>query len=74
MRWSTVRQRMRRRREALGWSQEEAAYRCGVGSTSIGAWETGKINPTVPSFLKWCEGLEIDPARALASQRPPDAG
>ena len=73
MSWDTIRKRMRRRREALGWSQEEAAYRCGVGSTSIGAWETAKVNPTVPSFLKWCEGLEIDPARVLAPRWSPDA-
>ena len=73
MTWDTIRKRMRRRREALGWTQEEAAHRCGVGHNSIGGWETGKINPTVPSFLKWCEGLEIDPARVLASRARPDA-
>ena len=73
MTWDKIRKRMRRRREVLGWSQEEAAHRCGVGSTSIGAWETGKINPTVPSFLKWCAGLSVDPAAVLAPRWSPDA-
>ena len=74
MTWDTIRKRMRRRREVLGWSQEEAAHRCGVGVNTLGRWETNTSCPSVESWLRWCEGLGVDPARALASRAPPDAG
>ena len=66
MSWDKIRKRMRRQREAAGLSQGEAALRCGVRLETLGRWETGKLTPKMPSWLRWCEGLGVDPADMLA--------
>ncbi|MBL1256043.1 helix-turn-helix domain-containing protein [Methylocystis sp. Sn-Cys] len=49
---------VRKRREALGFSQEELADRCGFDRTYISMIERGKRNPAFLNLLKLAEGLE----------------
>jgi transcriptional regulator with XRE-family HTH domain len=48
---------LRQRREALGLSQEEFAYRAGVHRTYVGGVERGERNITVLSLEKFAGGL-----------------
>ncbi len=50
---------IRRRREELGWSQEELADRCGFDRTYISMLERGRRNPSFLNLLKLSDGLEI---------------
>ena len=52
-------QAIRRRRENLGWSQEELAARCGFDRTYVSMLERGRRNPSFLNLLKLSDGLEI---------------
>lgn len=47
------------RREALGLSQEEAAFRAGLHRSYFGDVECGKRNLALKNLLKICKALKI---------------
>lgn len=47
------------RRKAIGISQEELAFRCGVHRTYIGAIERGEKSPTLNTVKKIADGLGL---------------
>lgn len=62
-------ERVRARRNELGWSQEAAADACGVHWTFLGQVERGQRNLTLHNILKVAHGLDLDPG-ALVSGLP----
>jgi DNA-binding XRE family transcriptional regulator len=49
---------LRRRRDALGWSQEELARRAGLSRAGVGAIETGRLVPSAAAALALAEALQ----------------
>ena len=47
-----MRNLIRERREALGWSQAELAERLAVSRQTVNAIETGKYDPSLPLAFK----------------------
>ena len=47
-----MRNHVRERREALGWSQAELAERLAVSRQTVNAIETGKYDPSLPLAFK----------------------
>ncbi|MDB5801069.1 MAG: transcriptional regulator [Rhodocyclales bacterium] len=56
---------IRRRRLALGWSQEEFAEQAGVHRTYIGMLERGEKNVTIYNIEKIALALGVEPALLL---------
>ena len=56
---------LRRYREALGVSQEEFAFQCGLHRTYISGVERGVRNPTVLVLEKIALALKVPSARLL---------
>lgn len=52
--------RIRERREAKGWSQEQLAIEAGVDNSHLGKLERGEGNPTIKLVFRITEALEID--------------
>jgi len=50
-------ERVLNRRQELGLTQEELAYKCDLDRTYISLIERGKINPSFTHLLKLCIGL-----------------
>lgn len=55
----TVGQRLRLRRQELGYSQELTAEKAGLHPTYIGQVERGEKNATIESIAKICTALEL---------------
>ncbi len=55
----TVGQRIRLKRQELGYSQEEAAEKAGLHPTYIGQLERGEKNATIESIAKICVALDL---------------
>jgi transcriptional regulator with XRE-family HTH domain len=51
---------VRRLREEKGWTQEEAAHRCGMTTRLFQRVEGEDVNLTFTSLARLCEGLEVD--------------
>lgn len=62
-------QAIRRRREALGLSQEKLAEVCGFDRTYISMLERGKRNPSFINLLRLSEGLEISICKLLEAYK-----
>ena len=62
--------RIARRRERLGWSQEEAARRLGVPRSRYSKWESGAHAPPLTSLLALSEVLETSVDELLAGRDP----
>jgi len=56
---------VRRRRLAIGLSQEELAARAGLHRTYVGSVERGERNLTLSSILKIARALDAPPAALL---------
>ena len=56
---------VRRYREALGLSQEEFAFECGLHRTYVSGVERGVRNPTVVVLAKLAAALKVQPERLL---------
>lgn len=54
--------RLRERRKALGWSQEEFASRAGVDRSYVGGVERGQRNITFTMLCQLCGALGCDVA------------
>lgn len=56
---------VRRYREALGLSQEEFAFECGLHRTYVSGVERGVRNPTLVVIAKIAAALKVQPERLL---------
>jgi transcriptional regulator with XRE-family HTH domain len=55
-------QRIRERRKALGWTQEDFADRAGIDRSYVGGVERGDRNLTFTVLCRLCEALRCDVA------------
>jgi transcriptional regulator with XRE-family HTH domain len=62
-------QRVRERRLALGWSQEQLAEVVGLHWTYVGSVERGERNVSLQNICKLAAALEVDPAELVAGIR-----
>ena len=63
-----MRNLVRERREARGWSQAELAERLAVSRQTVNAIETGKYDPSLPLAFKLARLFE-EPIEALFDDR-----
>lgn len=56
---------VRKKRKAMGWSQEEFASKIERDARSIVAIETGKRNPTFKTIQKICTALDVKSSELL---------
>ena len=56
---------VRRLREEKGWTQEEAAHRCGMTTRLLQRMEGEDVNLTFTTLARLCEGLEVDVVQLL---------
>ena len=64
-----MRNLVRERREALGWSQAELAERLAVSRQTVNAIETGKYDPSLPLAFKLAR-LFGEPIESLFDDTP----
>jgi transcriptional regulator with XRE-family HTH domain len=57
---TTLGQRVRNRREARGWTQEEFAYEAGIDRSYVGGIERGERNVTFFILCRLCGALGCD--------------
>ena len=55
-----MKNRVKTRREAKGWSQGELAQRLGVSRQTINAVETDKYDPSLPLALRMAKLFDVD--------------
>ena len=55
-------------RGRLGWSRDDLAAASGLGATTIGTWERGEVQPTVPSLAAVARALKLRIADLLSTQ------
>ncbi|MBZ4423394.1 helix-turn-helix domain-containing protein [Myxococcus sp. RHST-1-4] len=60
---------VRRLREQKGWTQEEAAHRCGMTVRVFQRMEGEEVNVTFTSLARLCEGFEVDVGELLKPSR-----
>ncbi|WP_084737932.1 helix-turn-helix domain-containing protein [Cystobacter ferrugineus] len=58
---------VRRLREERGWTQEEAAHRCGMTTRLFQRVEGADVNLTFTSLARLCEGFGVDVVQLLKS-------
>lgn len=68
----TIGQRIRERREALGWSQRELGRRCGFSMAQIFRFESG-TTPRLDDAVKIADALEVAPEVLYFSQNGIDS-
>jgi transcriptional regulator with XRE-family HTH domain len=56
-------------REEKGWTQEEAAHRCGMTTRLLQRVEGQEVNLTFTSLARLCEGLEVDVVQLLKPRK-----
>ena len=47
------------------WTQERLARHCGVGQTTIAAWEQGRVLPPIWRYIQLIRLLQIPPTKLL---------
>ncbi len=57
--------RLKNLREMKGMSQLDLSLASGISQTAISQMESGKKNPSLATFLKLCDALEISPESVL---------
>jgi transcriptional regulator with XRE-family HTH domain len=66
-------ERIRKRREALGLSQESLAELSAVHWTFLGQVERGRRNLSLHNLLKIAAGLSVDPAELVQGLEAPES-
>ena len=56
---TTLGQRIRARRDAVGLTQEKLANACGVSRAAVAQWEAGVTRPSLDNLVKAAEALDI---------------
>lgn len=56
---STLGQRIRARRDAVGLTQEKLANACGVSRAAVAQWEAGVTRPSLDNLVKAAEALDV---------------
>jgi len=59
-------ERVRKRRQELGLSQEAAAVQCGIHWTQLGKVERGQRSLRLETIVKIAAGLEVDAGHLVA--------
>lgn len=54
-----------RLRNEKGWTQEEAAHRCGMTTRVLQRVESSEVNLTLTTLARLCEGFEVDASQIL---------
>lgn len=62
-----IAENLRRIRTARGWTQEEAADRCGMVFQTYQPIEAGKVNVTLVTIARLADGLQVTPDDVLLS-------
>ncbi|MFY0572809.1 helix-turn-helix domain-containing protein [Archangium lansingense] len=60
---------VRHLREEKGWTQEEAAHRCGMTTRLFQRVEGEDVNLTFTTLARLCEGFEVDVAQLFQPRR-----
>ena len=60
---------VRRLREERGWTQEEAAHRCGMTTRHLQGVEGEDANATFTTLARLCEGFEVDVTQLFQPRR-----
>jgi transcriptional regulator with XRE-family HTH domain len=66
----TFGERVRVRRNALGWSQERLAEEAGLHWTYVGSVERGQRNISLKNIVILAAALQIDPAKLMKGLSP----
>lgn len=61
-------ERLIRYRKAQGLTQKELADKCDLTQSTISTMENGEYYPSMYTFLKICEGLNITPTEFFESE------
>ncbi len=56
---------LRKRRLAVGFSQEQVAARAGVTREYVSMLEAGKNSPTIDVFIRLCHAVDAAPADVI---------
>jgi transcriptional regulator with XRE-family HTH domain len=62
--------RVRKRRQDLGWSQEKLAEESGLHWTYISSIERGERNISLLNILRVAEALDVDPGKLVRQLTP----
>ena len=57
--------RVRERRQELGWSQEQLALKASINRTYIASLESGRRNPSLDLIARLAASLKIDAAELV---------
>jgi transcriptional regulator with XRE-family HTH domain len=60
---------VRRLRAEKGWTQEEAAHRCGMTTRHLQGVEGEDVNATFTTLARLCEGFEVDVTQLFQSRQ-----
>jgi transcriptional regulator with XRE-family HTH domain len=52
--------RLRARRQELGWSQEALAFKAGINRTYIASLESGRRNPSLDLIARLAVAMKLD--------------
>lgn len=63
-------ERLRARREELGWSQGQLFEKTGVTASYISHVERGLGNPSLDIMVQLCDALGVEIADMLANRKP----
>jgi DNA-binding XRE family transcriptional regulator len=63
MKYSYQKEALRTAREALGYTQENAAYEIGVSRATWIKWESGETCPDAVQVALICDLFKIEPAK-----------
>lgn len=65
--------KLKKLREARGWTRKQLALKCDLSASTIGYWETGKKGPNWATLAKLVKGLGVG-YDALGVSPPPSSG
>ena len=58
--------RVRERRQELGWSQEQLALKASINRTYIASLESGRRNPSLDLIARLAAAMKIDAAELVS--------